>query len=80
MTKEIDETKKRDIRRAALLLHTADVTGVTPRHVRRVTEWENENEVVEDVFMFLSEGTNKLLEEAKRLVPFPKTTAKKQKA
>lgn len=80
MAKILDETKKRDIIRAATMLETASIVRKSKRHVRRVMDGDNDNDVIEDVFMFLTEGKNKLIEEAKKLVPFPETNYKKAKA
>jgi hypothetical protein len=53
-----------------LVATTAEITKVSERYVRYVLDMERTNEVVEDVYMFLAEGKNKLVEEAKKLVPF----------
>ena len=60
----------RDIKRAALIQQTADITGVSIRSVRRVLESQQTNENVMAVYMTLLEGTNSLLAEVKRVVPF----------
>jgi hypothetical protein len=61
---------KRDTRRAATTIETAEVVGVSPRSVRRVLEQKQENETVLNVFMFLEEGKTELLKAAEKLVPF----------
>lgn len=62
--------RKRNISRAATINETAEVVGVTPSMVRKTLATDRNNEVVENVFMFITEGKNQLLEEAKKLVPF----------
>jgi hypothetical protein len=61
---------KKNTSRADLVATTAEITKVSERYVRYVLDMERTNEVVEDVYMFLAEGKNKLVEEAKKLVPF----------
>lgn len=61
---------KRDIRRAANVKDTAEVIGVSTSLVRKTLDMTRDNEKVVEVFMFLQEGKNLLLEEAKKLVPF----------
>lgn len=60
----------RNIKRAALIQETADITGVSVRSVRRVLENERKNETVVAVYMTLLEGTNNLVKEVRQLVPF----------
>ena len=59
----------RNIKRAALIQETADLTGVSVRSVRRVLENERKNETVVTVYMTLLEGTNNLIKEVAALVP-----------
>jgi prolyl-tRNA editing enzyme YbaK/EbsC (Cys-tRNA(Pro) deacylase) len=61
---------KRDVRRAANVKDTAEVMGVSTSLVTKTLAMERNNEKVVEVFMFLHEGKNLLLEEAKKLVPF----------
>lgn len=61
---------KRDAFNAVLIQQTADITGVSDRHVRRVINGAYENEGVTTVYMELLEGNNKLLQAVKSLVPF----------
>jgi hypothetical protein len=70
MAKISTKNKSKDIVRAGIVRNTARITKVSPRHVRRVMSGDSVNENVEVVFMHLLEGTNKLVEEAKKLVPF----------
>lgn len=62
--------KKKNTWKADLVATTAEITKVSERHVRYVLDMERNNESVETVYMFLAEGKNKLVEEAKKLVPF----------
>jgi hypothetical protein len=72
--KKKDNLRKKDARRAALILQTAEITGVSQRHVQRIVnghiEITEKNEQVFAVFMDLKEGTNALLEAVKNTVPF----------
>lgn len=69
---EKNKTNAKDTRtkRAANILDTADIVGVSPRQVRRVLDIEQENDNVIKVFMFLKEGKQALVEAARQLVPF----------
>ena len=62
--------EKRDVRRAANIKDTAEAMGVSTSLVRKTLDMTRNNDKVVEVFMFLHEGKNLLLEEAKRLVPF----------
>lgn len=70
MEKSNRNKSKRDIKRAATIIETAELTGVSTRSVRRIMESEQKNETVVMVFMEIEEGKNKLLSEVKKLVPF----------
>lgn len=70
MSKKSTKPSKRDIKKAATILDTAELVGVSPRQVRRVLSGEQENQNVFSVFMELTEGKNLLLEEVKKLIPF----------
>ena len=61
---------ERDVRRAATIKETAEVIGVSTRHVQRVLSGDRENDKVIMVFMELTEKKSELLEEVKKLVPF----------
>ena len=69
MANNSEKTNARDTVKAARIINTAKITGVSPRHVRRVLEAESENEHVLSAYMFLTEGENKLIEAVKKLVP-----------
>ena len=68
----MDKKGNRDAIRAARVKRTAEITGVSERHVNRVMIGDQENDKVVLVFMELKEGENKLVEAAKKLVPFNK--------
>ena len=70
MAKKFRNASKRDIKKAATILDTAELAGVSPRQVRRVLRGEQENQNVFTVFMELTEGKNMLLQEVKKLIPF----------
>lgn len=70
MLNKLNKTNKRDTERAAIILKTADLHKISKRQVRRILDGENQNKEVLETFMFLSEGQNKLVEAAKKLVPF----------
>ena len=70
MDKYSNKTASRDIIRAATVLETAELTGVSPRHVRRIMAGEQENENVLSTFMEIKERKNLLLQEVKKLIPF----------
>lgn len=61
---------KRDTFRAALIQQTAEKTGFSKRYVRYVLENDRRNENVMSVYMTLLEGTNHLIREVERIVPF----------
>ena len=61
---------KRDTRRAATILDTAEVMGVSPNHVQKILRMDRENDQVVNVFMELTERKNLLIEEVKKLIPF----------
>lgn len=61
---------KRDVRRAATIKDTAEVLGVSPSLVQKTLNTTRNNEKVIEVFMFLQEEKNLLVEAAKKLVPF----------
>lgn len=69
MSKKTVKTKRRDIIKAARVRKTADLTGVSQRHVQRVIEGSRMNDNVLTVFMKIEEGENQLLEAVKNLVP-----------
>lgn len=62
--------RKRDTRRAANILDTAEITGLSTSQVQKVLRTDRNNDTVVSVFMELQEGKNKLLEEVKKLIPF----------
>lgn len=70
MAKIGKNNRKRDTRRAARVLDTAEVLGVSPSLVQKVLRTERDNEKVVAVHMELTERHNLLLEEVKKLVPF----------
>lgn len=53
-----------------MVKETALTCGVNERYVRYVINGERENETVMSTYMALAEGSNKLLDEVKKLVPF----------
>lgn len=61
---------KRDVRRAATVQDTAETVGVSPRQVQRVLTGDQENPLIMEVFMELTERKNLLLQEVKNLIPF----------
>ena len=65
----MEKKRKRSAIHAARVQKTAELTGKSTDLVYRVISGERENEDVMTMFMFLQEGENKLLTEAKRLVP-----------
>jgi len=72
MQKIMINENKRDVCRAANVIDAARVIGVSQRQGQRILAGEQQNEVFVDVFMFLQEGKNLLIEAAKNIVPFPK--------
>lgn len=80
MQKKLNKTSRRDAKRAALVKHTAEITGVSTRTVQRIlngdTKMTGRNEEVFAVFMDLSEGTNNLLAAVKKSVRFDVLTKK----
>jgi hypothetical protein len=72
MPKDIDKNKHRDTIRAARILRTAKITGVSTRHVRRVCEGEYTNDAVLETMVRLTQMENhidnELLKEVKKLV------------
>lgn len=47
---------------------TAEICGVSERHVRFVVNGERENETILKTYMELNEGANKLIQSVKKLV------------
>jgi hypothetical protein len=70
MDKYKENKKKRDAVLTSRVKKTAEITGVSNRYVRMVINGEYRNEDVLSTYMFIQEGENKLLREAKLLVPF----------
>lgn len=70
MEKFCEKTKKKNTVNAARVLKVAEIVGVSTRYVRYVINGTYKNEEVIRAYMFLSEGENQLLEEAKLLIPF----------
>jgi len=66
----MEKTKKRDTEKAARILKTARIAGVTPRSVERVLNQEQQNQKVMTIYMELLEGENVLVQAVKELVPF----------
>ena len=64
--------KTRDLEKAVRVARTAEITRRSKSLVYKVTDGERENEHVMLVYMELKEGENKLVEAAKKLVPFNK--------
>ena len=70
MAKNSNNKRTRDVRRAATVKDTAEITGLSPSEVQKVLRAERNNDTVVAVFMELTERQNLLLQEVKRLVPF----------
>ncbi len=70
MDKNKENIKKRDAVLTSRVKKTAEITGVSNRYVRMIINGERQNEDVLSTYMFIQEGENKLLREAKLLVPF----------
>lgn len=66
----MQNNKQRDAFKATLIHKTADITHVSTRQVRRVINGTSKNEAVMTVYMELLEGSNKLVDAVKMLVPF----------
>ena len=73
MPKNDDKHKERNTIRAARILRTAKITGVSPRQVRRVCEGLHNNNDVVDTMVRLTQAEeyldNMLLKEVKNLLP-----------
>lgn len=61
---------KKDTKKAANIIDTAEVLGLSQSTVQKVLRGDRENPNVINVFMILDEGKNKLLKAVKELVPF----------
>ena len=70
MAKKQRKQVKRNARRAATVIETAELVGVTPRAVQMVLSGDRRNEGVLSIFMEIDERHNALLREVKKLVPF----------
>lgn len=66
----MNNNKQRDAMRATLIHKTADITGISTRQVRRVIQGTSKNAEVMTVYMELLEGSTKLVDAVKMLVPF----------
>lgn len=60
----------RDTKRAATIIETAEVLGVSQRSIQRVIDQKQENAKAMAVFMELTEGKNLLKERVREMVPF----------
>lgn len=69
MVKKETNPNKRDSAIATRVKRTAEICGVSPRHVYRVILGDQVNEEITLVYIELSEGENKLVEAVKKLVP-----------
>ena len=70
MPKNLKKTIARDPERADLVKKTATICVVSTNLVYKVLNGDRNNEEVFSTYMFLMEGGNALVEEAKKLVPF----------
>lgn len=70
MDKNKENIKKRDAVLTSRVKKTAKITGVSDRYVRMIINGERTNDEVLSTYMFIQEGENKLLQQAKLLVPF----------
>jgi predicted regulator of amino acid metabolism with ACT domain len=70
MDKKTRIKRKKDTKKAATIIETAELVGVSTRTVQRVIKAEQDNEKVFSVFMELTERKNRLLAEVQQLVPF----------
>jgi hypothetical protein len=70
MDKKSTIKRKKDTKKAATIIETAELTGVSQRSVQRVISGDQDNERVFTVFMELTERKNRLLQEVMQLVPF----------
>jgi len=75
----MEKTYKRDIERAARVKKTAEIVGVSERHVRRVLSGDHDNDEIIATYMELLEleqaayqtaRQNHLLAAVEKLVPF----------
>jgi hypothetical protein len=64
----MEKKANRDTIRAARIKKTADIVGVSERQVQRVLNGDQQNEDVVMVFMELSEGETKLVQQVRKLV------------
>lgn len=69
-TKVLNKTKQRSAEQAFMVAETARLTRKSTRQVYRVINGDSENEAVMRTYMYLAEGTNTLIKQAKELVPF----------
>lgn len=65
----MEKKGQRDTQRAAIIKKTAEIVGVSERYVRLVLNGDRENQDVVLVFMELSEGSTKLVQQVRKLVP-----------
>lgn len=70
MTKKTRYKGKRDARKRATVLETAEIAGVSVSLVEKVLKADRNNEKVLSVFMEITERHNELLQDVKDLVPF----------
>lgn len=70
MAKKVKNQFKRSARRAATVIETAKIVGVTQRTVQMVLKDDIKNEKVLSIFMEISERHDRLLKEVNQLAPF----------
>jgi hypothetical protein len=66
----MEKKRKRNAINAARVQKTAELTGLGERYIRMVIVGDRENKDVMQIYMFLAEGENELLKEARELVSF----------
>lgn len=70
MSKTNNKTTKKDSQNSFIVKKVAELHGVTPRYVNYILEGKRKNDEIFMTYMDIYEGTNTLVEEVKKLIPF----------
>lgn len=70
MAKINNKTIVKDSAKSYIVKKVAEMHGVTPRYVYYILAGKKENDKIFATYMDMLEGTNTLVEEVKKLIPF----------
>lgn len=70
MAKKVNKTQSRNPQITFIVKNVAEMTGFTPDYIYKIIAGERKNNEVLGLCMDLLEGSNVLVEEVKKLIPF----------